>query len=431
MTSFVLNNTRIIDPSRDIDEVGAIIVENGIILAAGADALNAKFPTSALIHDCTGLVAVPGIIDARVTLTGSPDEYSKNITTLSKEAVAGGITSIILMPLGMSSFLDEYTFIKYALEEIRVKSLINVYPTACLTSNMEGKEISEMRLLQEQGIVSFIQSPMSIHDTQVLLNSMKYAHMLNAIVALDTHDHFLGSRGVINEGIIANYLGLVGIPSISETVPLARDLLIAQHTGGHYHASVISIPQSIALIKHAKAHNTKATCGISINNLILNENDVEMYNSLRKVLPPLRSETERMSMVEALEKGDIDIIVSDHTPRHMDTKLLPFAEASFGSIGLETMLSAALRLFHGQQISLKKLIRALSTRPAQIFNLPGGTLQTGTAADIALIDLNYQWTVKADDMSSIHRNTVFDKEFFTGKVVRTYISGKQVYTLES
>ncbi|MEG8099383.1 amidohydrolase family protein [Candidatus Liberibacter brunswickensis] len=431
MTSFVLNNARIIDPSRDIDEIGTIIVEDGIISASGADAINKKIPKSYPVRDCKGLVAIPGLVDARVTLDGPPEQYSKNIATLSKEAAEGGVTSVILMPLGISSLIDEYTFIKYSLKDIQSNSLIHVYPTACLTHQMEGKKINEIRLLQEQGIVSFVQSPTSMFDTQVLLNSMKYAHMLNAIVAIDTHDYFLGAEGTINDGIIANSLGLVGINSISETIPLSRDLIIAQHTGVHYHASVISTPQSISILNHAKRNNTKATCGISINNLILNENDVEMYNSLRKVLPPLRSEEERMSMVESLAKGDIDIIVSDHTPCNIDTKLLPFAEASFGSIGLETMLSAALRLFHGQQISLKKLIYAMSTRPAQIFNLPSGTLKPNTSADIALIDLDYQWNLKENDMTSLYRNTAFEKAFFTGKVVETYVSGKPIYTLES
>ncbi|WP_354687996.1 amidohydrolase family protein [Candidatus Liberibacter africanus] len=431
MTSFILNNARIIDPSRDVDEIGAIIVEDGIIVASGAEVINKQFPKSSPVRDCTGLVAAPGLIDARVTLAGPPEKYSENIFTLSNEAVAGGVTSVILMPLGISSFSDEYTFIKYALKDIRANSIIHVYPTAGLTHQMEGKKINEIRLLQEQGVVSFVQSPVSIYDTQVLLNSMKYAHMLNAIVALDTHDYFLDSQGTINEGIIANSLGLVGITSISETIPLTRDLLIAQHTGGHYHASVISTPESMAILKNAKENNTKATCGISINNLVLNENDVAMYNSLCKVLPPLRSEEDRMSLVESLAKGDIDIIVSDHTPRKIDTKLVPFPEASFGSIGLETMLSAALQLFHSQKISLKNLIYAMSTRPAQIFNLPGGTLQPKATADIALIDLDYQWTVQKNDPPSIYRNTAFDKAFFTGRVVETYVSGKKVYTLES
>ncbi|ADR52275.1 dihydroorotase [Candidatus Liberibacter solanacearum CLso-ZC1] len=431
MTSFVLNNIRIIDPSRDIDEIGAIIVENGIIIASGSDVLNQELPTSAQVRNCKGLVAVPGLIDARVTLEGSPEKYANNIVKTSKEAAAGGITSIILTPFSVSTAMDEYTFIKYAFKKIQENSLVNVYPTACLTCKMEGKKINEMRLLQEQGAVSFVHNSRSIYDTQVLLDSMKYAHMLNAIVSLDTHDYFLGSKGTMNESMLADCLGLEGIPAISETIPLARDLLVAQHTGGHYHASAISTPQSISILNYAKENKIKATCGISINNLALNENDVGMYNSFRKVLPPLRSEEERVGMVESLASGNIDIIVSDHTPHHIDTKLLPFAEATFGSIGLETMLSAALRLFHGQQISLKKLIQSMSTRPAQIFNIPGGTLRAGVAADIALIDLNHQWIVKSDDMLSSYRNTVFDKEYFTGRVVETYVSGECIYKLES
>ncbi|MBY7649296.1 MAG: dihydroorotase [Candidatus Liberibacter europaeus] len=430
MKSFVLNKVHIIDPSRDLDEIGTIIVEDGIILAAGSDAINQGYPPSCKIRDCKGLVAIPGLVDARVTLNGPPDKYADNIVNTSREAASGGITSIILMPF-ISSLVDEYTIMKLAWKEIQQNSLVNVYPTASLTFKMEGKKINEIRLLQEQGVVNFTHGPLSICDTQVLFNSMKYAHMFNAIVALDTHDYFTGANGNINEGFIASCLGLPCIPTISETVPLTRDLLVAQYTGVQYHASVISIPQSVSILNHARENKVSATCGISINNLILNENDVGMYNNLRKVLPPLRSEEDRIAMIDALAKGDIDIIVSDHNPRHDDTKNLHFTEASFGSIGLETMLSAALRLFHESNIPLKKIIKSMSTRPSQIFNIPGGTLKPGAKADIVLIDLDHQWIAKKDNTLSSYKNMAFDNESFSGKVVETYIAGKSVYTLES
>ncbi|MBL0848514.1 MAG: dihydroorotase [Candidatus Liberibacter ctenarytainae] len=430
MTSFVLNNIHIIDPSQNLDEFGTIIVENGNILDAGSHVLNQGFPPSFPVRDCTGLIAIPGLVDARVTLDGPPERYTENIVRISKEAASGGITSLILTPF-ISSFMDEYTFIKSSFKEIQKNSIVNVYPTAGLTHRMDGKKINDIRLLQEQGAVSFVHTPLSIYDTQILLNSMKYAHMLDAIVALDTHDYFLGSQGAMNEGVMASHLGVPCIPAISETIPLNRDLLIAQHTGGRYHASLLSLPQSIALLNHAKENKTKATCGVSINNLVLNENDIGMYNSLRKVLPPLRPEEERIGMINALARGDIDIIVSDHTPRPTDTKNLSFTEASFGSIGLETMLSAGLRLFHADHISLIKLIESMSTRPAKIFNLPGGTLKPHAPADIVLINLDHQWVAKADNMLSSYKNMAFNQECFSGRVIETYISGKRVYTLEN
>ncbi|MBA5724069.1 dihydroorotase, partial [Candidatus Liberibacter sp.] len=360
MTALVLNNLRIIDPSRDLDEIGTIIVENGIVLAAGRDALNQGFPTSAEVRDCKGLVAAPGLIDARVIPESSPEKYSENIVAISKEAITGGVTSLIVMPF-ISSLVDEYTLIRFVLREAQKYAVTNIYPAASLTRNMAGEEINEIGLLKEQGVVSFVHGPFSLKNTQVLFNSMHYAHMFDTIVALDTNDYFLGSNGVMNEGIVANWLGLPCIPAESEIIPLERDLRIAKRTGGRYHASVVSTPQSISILNRAKENKIRATCGISINNLILNENDIGEYNSFCKVLPPLRSEEERIGMVDALAKGDIDIIVSDHTPRHADTKNRPFTEASFGAIGLETMLSAALRLFHGNHVSLKRLIEAMST----------------------------------------------------------------------
>ncbi|AHA27748.1 amidohydrolase family protein [Candidatus Liberibacter americanus] len=430
MTSFVLNNVHIIDPSRDLNEIGTIIVENGIIIASGSNAINQGHPESAKVRDCKHLIAIPGIIDARVNISGPPEKYSENIAAASKEAAAGGITSLIMMPF-IYSFLDEYTFMKFAFKDIKQNSLINIYPTASLTCKMEGKKINELHLLKEQGANHFTHGPLSIYDTQLLYNSMKYAHMLNSIVALDIHDYFIGSNGTMNDGMIASWLGLPCIPDISETIPLARDLLIAQHVGGRYHASAVSIPKSVSILNQARENNVNATCGISINNIILNENDAEMYNTFRKVLPPLRSEKDRIDMIDALAKGNIDIIVSDHTPRQDDTKKLPFSEASFGSIGLKTMLSAALRLFHEKQISLNKLIKSMSTNPAQIFNIPGGTLKPGEKADITLIDLNHQWIAKLDNDISCYSNMAFENESFSGRVVATYVSGNLVYSLES
>ncbi|AGA64948.1 Dihydroorotase [Liberibacter crescens BT-1] len=428
MKPIVLNNIRIIDPSRNLDETGAIIIKNGLIADAGYSALNQGFPEEAIIHDCKGLVAAPGLIDARVN-TGEPgEEYRETIVSAANAAVSGGVTSFIMMPF-TSPVIDSVPLVKFVLNTAKDKAIANVYPAASLTKGMKGKEISEIGLLQEAGAVTFVHGPFSFANTQILYNAMNYTHMFKAVVTIDTNDYYLGSQGVMNEGLLSSWLGLSPIIPESEIIPLERDLRIAKRTGGHYHAPTLSLPQSVSLLQKAKECGVNASCGVSINNLTLNENDIGQYQTSCKIIPTLRSEEDRLGMINALAEGTIDIIVSDHNPQTSETKHVPFSEASFGAIGLETMLAAALRLYHNNQVSLIKLLEAMSTRPAKIFGIPGGTLRPGSPADIVVIDLDYPWVARSKNMVSLSKNTPFENANFSGRVLETYVSGKRVYTL--
>jgi len=258
---------------------------------------------------------------------------------------------------------------------------------------------------------------------------MTYSREFDAVIALETRDKYLGAEGVMNEGLLASWLGLAGIPREAEIIPLERDLRIAELTGGRYHAAKISVPASVDAITAARKRGAKVTAGISINNLTLNENDIGEYRTFFKLSPPLRCEDDRMAMVDALADGRIDIIVSSHDPQDVDTKRLPFADAADGAVGLETMLAAALRLYHSGQVSLMRLIDAMSTRPAKIFGLPAGTLALGAKADITLIDLDEPWLVAKDALTSRSKNTPFENARFSGRAVQTYVSGKLVHSL--
>jgi dihydroorotase len=259
---------------------------------------------------------------------------------------------------------------------------------------------------------------------------MTYAREFGAVISCATRDRHLGANGVMHEGLLASWLGLSGIPKESELIPLERDLRIAALTRSHYHAAMISVPESAEAIRLARQRGAKVTCGISINNLALNENDIGEYRTFFKLYPPLRSEEDRIAMVEALADGTIDIIVSSHDPQDVDTKRLPFAEAEDGAVGLETLLAAALRLHHSGQVSLMRLIDAMSTRPAQIFGLDAGTLKPGAKADIALIDLDEPWLVAKDMLLSRSKNTPFEDARFSGRVVATYVSGRPVHEIQ-
>ncbi|WP_428428316.1 dihydroorotase [Pararhizobium sp.] len=426
--ALVLKNLRIIDPSRNLDETGDIIVENGLIIAAGKSVEKQGVPAGAEIKDCTGLVAVPGLVDARVFVGEPGGEYRETIESASRAAAAGGVTSIITMP-DTDPVIDDIALVQFVQKTARDKALINVYPAAALTKHLDGEEMTEFGLLREAGAVCFTNGRRPVHDTLVLRRAMTYAREFGAVISLETRDKYLGADGVMNEGLLASWLGLSGVPREAEIIPLERDLRIASLTKGAYHAAKISLPESAEAIATARKRGANVTCGISINHLTLNENDIGEYRTFFKLSPPLRGEDDRVAMVQALADGTIDIIVSSHDPQDVDTKRLPFADAADGAIGLETLLAAALRLHHSGTVPLMRLIDAMSTRPAQIFGLDAGTLKPGAKADITLIDLDEPWIFGKDSIVSRSKNTPFENARFTGRAVQTYVAGKLVYSL--
>lgn len=425
----VLKNVRIVDPSRKLDEVGTIIVgHDGLIVASGADAQNQGAPEGAEIRDARGLTAVPGLVDARVFVGEPGAEHRETIASASRAAAAGGITSFIMMP-ETDPVIDDIALVEFVKKTARDTASVHVYPAAALTKGMTSAEMTEMGLLQQAGAVAFTNGRYGLHDTQVLRRAMTYAREFGAVIALETREKYLAANGVMNEGLLASWLGLGGIPRETEIIPLERDLRIAALTRAKYHASQISVPESVEAIEVARKRGAKVTCGISINHLSLNENDIGEYRTFFKLYPPLRSEDDRMAMVDALAKGQIDIIVSSHDPQDVDTKRLPFGEAADGAIGLETMLSAALRLHHAGHVPLMRLIDAMSTRPAEIFGLPGGTLKPGAPGDIALVDLDEPWLVSRDNLLARSKNTPFEDARFSGRAVATYVAGQCVHML--
>ncbi|MQV50266.1 dihydroorotase [Sinorhizobium medicae] len=424
----VLQNLRIVDPSRSLDENGTIIVtDDGRILAAGKDAQNQGAPAGAVVKDCAGLIAVPGLVDARVFLGEPGSEHRETIESASRAAAAGGVTSFISMP-DAEPVIDEIALVEFVQKTARDKALVNVYPAAALTKGLLGKEMTEIGLLRDAGAVCLTNGRQPVHDTLVLRRAMTYAREFGAVVALETRDKYLGANGVMNEGLLASWLGLPGVPREAEIIPLERDLRIAALTKAAYHAAKISVPESAACIRVAKESGSSVTSGMSINNLTLNENDIGEYRTFFKLSPPLRTEDDRVAMVEALASGTIDIIVSSHDPQDVDTKRLPFADAADGAIGLETLAAAALRLYHSGHVPLMRLIDALSTRPAAIFGLDAGTLKPGARADIAVIDIDEPWVLHKETLVSRSKNTPFENARFTGRVVQTYVAGELVHS---
>ena len=328
-----------------------MLVVDGRIKAAGKAALNQGAPEGAEIVDCAGKAVLPGLVDARVFIGEPGGEHRETIASASLAAAAGGVTSIVMMP-DTDPVIDNVALVEFILRTARDTALVNVYPAAAITKGFEGREMTEFGLLREAGAVALTEGRHTIASPLVMRRALTYARDFGAVIAHETEDSDLAAGGVMNEGLYASWLGLAGIPREAETIPLERDLSLARLTGGAYHAAKISTAQSVAAIARAKADGANVTAGVSINNLSLNDNDVGEYRTFFRLAPPLRAEDDRLAMIEALQDGTIDIIVSSHDPQDVDTKRLPFADAAAGAIGLETLLGAALRLHHNGDVPL-------------------------------------------------------------------------------
>lgn len=425
MRPAVFNHARIVDPSRNLDGVGTVIIADGKILAAGPDAINQGVPDGAEIVDCRGKTIMPGLVDSRVFIGEPGNEHRETIESASIAAAQGGVTSIIMMP-DTDPVIDDLALVEFVLRAARDHALVNIYPAAAITRGLQGKEMTEFGLLRDAGAVAFTEGRKTIADSSLLRRAMTYARDFGVVLAQESHDPYL-SGGVMNEGLLASWLGLPGIPREAEIIPLERDLRLARLIRGSYHAAKISTDISARVVGRAKADGADVTAGVAIHSLTLNENDIGEYRTFFRLAPPLRAEEDRLAMIEALKDGTIDVIVSSHDPQDVDTKRLPFADAAIGAVGLETLLGAALRLHHNDDLSLMRLVECLSTAPAKLFNLPAGTLKPGAPADLIVVDLDYPWIVREQELVSRSKNSCFEGARLQGKVLQTIVGGRTVY----
>ena len=427
MSTLTVTNARIVDPASGFDGVGSLRVEDGKIAAIQPGPATAG--ASGEVIDAKGLVLAPGLIDMRV-FTGEPGrEYRETLQSAGEAAAAGGVTSFVAMP-DTQPVIDDGALVDYLLRRASATCKVNVLPAAAITKGLNGEEITEFGLLKESGAVCFSDGRRSVQPSGLLRAAFTYAANFDMPVVHHVADAGLVGEGVVNEGLFATVLGLKGIPGEAETIPLARDLQLAALTGVRYHAAQISTGRAVAIMMSEKQRSKNVTCGVSINNLSLNENDVGSYRTFFKLSPPLRSEDDRRAIVEGLKSGVIDVIHSDHDPQDTEVKRQPFAEASDGAIGLETLLAAALRLVHARDVDLMTVLRAMTQRPAEILGLPSGRLAVGAPADFILVDLDYPWQVKEGELHSRSHNTSFEGARLAGKVMATYVGGRKVYEFE-
>jgi dihydroorotase len=420
-----LVNARLVDPATGAETRGGILVEDGVIKDIGAGVTAANVGRSRVI-DCGGDVVSPGLIDMRVFVGEPGAEHRETIASASAAAAAGGVTTIVAMP-DTNPPVDDPAVVDFLQRRARDTSRIRVLSSAALTKRLEGKEIAEFGMLQEAGAVAFTDGFHSVRNSQVMRRAMTYARDFDALVMHYAEDRDLAGSGVMNAGELASRLGLGGIPPEAEAVALDRDMRLVNMIRGRYHAALISTRMSLDIIARAKEAGLPVTCGVSINNLTLNENDIGEYRTFFKLAPPLRHEDDRRALVEALASGLIDVIVSDHNPQDVETKRLPFGEAENGAIGLETILSAGLRLVHSGDVTLPRLLAAMTTGPADILRLPQGRMQKGAPADLIRFDPDEPYVVDPMALHSRSKNTPFEDARMQGRVKLTMVAGAVVH----
>ena len=422
----LLINGRILDPSTGLDERGGLLIENGVIIDVGAHLNKLKPGVDIEVRDCKGAVIAPGLVDMRVFVGEPGEEHRETLRTAGEAAAAGGITTIICMP-DTKPPLDDVASIDFIKRRARDRSVVRVHPMAALTKGCAGKEMTEFGLLKEVGAIAYTDGARAVMNAQVLRRALNYGRMFDALIVQFCEDPDLVGEGVMNEGEYAARLGLHGVPHAAETVVLERDMRILAMSGGRYHAALVSCTDSLEVLRRAKQAGLPVTAGVSINSLTFNDNDIGPYRTFFKLTPPLRSEDQRLALVAALAEGLIDVVVSDHNPQDVETKRLTFAEAANGAAGLETMLAAGIRLVQEGQISLIRLIEAMSTKPSHILGLPGGKLTVGSPADVIVFDPEEPWVCDPAKLRGRSKNTPFDGAKMTGRVHTTIVGGKVVF----
>lgn len=422
-------NARLIDPATGRDERGGLLVRMGLIVDSGPHLVSGSGPEGTEEIDCAGHVLCPGLVDLRAFVGEPGAEHRETLKTASEAAAAGGVTTIVCMP-DTNPPIDEPAIVDFVLRRARDTAIVHVHPAAALTKGLEGKEMTEFGLLREAGAVAFTDGARSVTNAQVMRRALTYARDFDALIAHHVEDPDLVGEGVMNEGPRASLLGLHGIPREAETIMLERDIRLVRLTGARYHAAMISCADSVEIIARAKDEGLPVTCGVSINNLTLNEIDIGDYRTFLRLSPPLRHENDRQAVIAALADGIIDVVVSDHNPQDVETKRRPFSEAANGALGLETMLSAGLRLVEAGYISLPRLLKAMSTTPASLIRVPGGALAAGKPADIILLDPDEPYVVDKMRLHSRSKNSPFDEARLNGRVLKTFVAGRLVHEAE-
>ena len=420
MTQKSITNARIIDPQSGYDQIGTLVITDGIITDFG-DGLT---PVGEIIN-ADGLLCTPGLIDMRVS-TGEPGrENRETIATAARAAAAGGVTSIVLMP-ETNPVIDDMSLVDFL--QRRAESVpCHVYLAGALTKGLDGKSLTEIGLMSQAGAVMFSNGTVPIADAQTMRRLLAYAANFNALIANRPQDVDLSKGAVAHESDLSSRLGLSGAPAAAERIMAERDVALAELTGGRLLIDMISSSQALDVVRRAKSRDHDIACSVSVNHLALNEIDIGDYRTFAKLDPPLREESDRLALLGGINDGTIDVIVSSHDPRPAGEKRLPFSEASAGAVGLEIMLAATLTQVADGQLDLITALAAMTCNPANLLGLSAGVIAKGAPADLSLIHPYQPWVCKSTDLLSRSKNTPFDGRRMTGRAIMTFCDGDIVY----
>ena len=426
MTETTFTNVRLIDPEAGTVTYGAITISKGIISQVFDNNTNPFRGETGNVIDCHGKYIAPGIVDIGVKVCEPGERHKESYRSAGLAAAAGGVTTMVTRP-DTTPAIDSPETLEFVTRRANEAAPVHVRPMAALTKGRAGREMTEIGFLMDAGAVAFSDCDRVVTDTKVLSRALTYARSLGALVIAHPQDPGLSRGASATSGKFASLRGLPAVSPMAERMALDRDIALIEMTGARYHADQITCARALPALERAKANGHDITAGTSIHHLTLNALDVADYRTFFKLKPPLRDETDRLAVVEAVKSGLIDIISSMHTPQDEESKRLPFEEAASGAVALETLLPAAMRLYHADLIDLPTLWRAMSLNPAKRLGLDCGRLTVGAPADLVLFDPDAPFLMDRATLKSKSRNTPFDGARMQGKVLATYVAGEHVY----
>lgn len=421
----LLINARIINPEAGTDTLGSILIENGKISGIYTDNQNFDFKIQTTI-DCDGKCLAPGIIDIGVKIGEPGERHKESFRSAGAAAACGGVTTMVIRP-DTEPTVDSPEILEFVFRRAVSDSIVNVLPMAALTKGRNGTEMAEIGFLKDAGAVAFTDCDHVVTDNKVFTRCLTYAKGLNALIITHPQEPMLSNGACATSGALATKLGLPSVSPYAELMQLQRDLALVEMTGARVHFDQLSCAAGLNTLARAKGKGLSVSAGTSIHHLTLNEQDIEGYPTFFKIKPPLRSEDDRIALIDAVASGIIDIISSMHTPQDEESKRLPFEAAASGAVGLETLLPAAMQLVHGEYMDLPTLWRALSLNPAKLLGLNVGRIEIGAPADLVLFDPDKPFILDRSKLLSKSKNTPYDGRTMQGKVIRTFIAGKEVY----
>ena len=413
----LLTNAKIIDPVSETISDGEVMFEDGIIIPK---------QTADKTIDCNGHYISPGLIDIGVKVGEPGERHKESYKSAGAAAAAGGVTTIITRPDTYPA-IDTPEVLEFIRRRAQEVCPVNVFHMVALTKERAGREMTEIGFLKDAGAVAFTDFTNVVKNSKILLRALSYAKSLDALVIGHPQDPDLSDATSATSGKFASLRGLPSVTPLAERMTLDRDMALVELTGVRYHFDQITTARSISALKRAKESGHKVTAGTSIHHLTLNEFDIADYRSFFKLSPPLRSENDRVAVIDAVNSGIIDVISSFHTPQDEESKRLPFETAAAGAVGLETLLPASLQLFHNQSVSLEKLIKTMTLNPANLLGLPSGRITSGAPADLIVFDADIPFILDRETLKSKSKNTPFDGQKLQGKVRRTIVAGKTVF----